>query len=335
MDDPFGILAGIDIASIGINDYFPKRPLIETNKDICIQCGTQMCRGANNLEFICDGCGLFTEGDSAEIDDAPRNLVDTTRLRLVGSNSNQLQPDLYRSGNGSTKFAQKEEIFKEFCSYRILHIEKGGRALPLDACRIASESYNDVQQNYVKRSQNKKAIMAACLSIACNKIGLAPSKSEIASFMQLPTKGIARGSNFVRSLVADGKMDVDVNADTCKSEITTLFAHLGMEGERTVKLSNTVYDIVNIAIDNNIGIDSFLRSKVSGATFVVLRRCKDRNIISNQMGLTEFCQDRIRKNTVERFTDRLDEYHSFFVECYKKYDLIHEPLKPLKTIKAK
>ena len=301
----------------------------ETAGDDCAQCGAQMCRGTNDLEYVCGGCGLVVEGDTAEPDDddAPRAAPNTARLRIVGPKSNQLQPDLYRSSAGNTAATQKKQIYEEYCMYRARYIEAGGQAFPLNACKLASDSYNEVQRQCVKRSQNKKAIMAACFYHACLEIGFSPTKPEVAAFMQLPSKGIARGANFVRSLVADGKMDVDINADPCRPEITTLFAHLGLEGDAYAGLRAAVFDVVQTADLNHIGTSSILRSKVAGATFVVLRRCVDRELVPKPMGLQEFCQKcSIRKNTVERFTHELEEYHhSYFAQCYAKARLDTTP----------
>lgn len=298
-----------------------------SDAEICAQCGERMHRGANDLEYVCDGCGLVVEGDTTglEEDEAGRPAPNTGRLRIVGPNSNQLQPDLYRSGSGNTIAAQKKQIFEEYKVYRAMYIESGGRAFPLNACEQATEYYNEVQRQFVKRSQNKKAIMACCLWRACLQIGFAPSKAEIADFMQLPSKGIARGENFVRKLIADGKMDIEANADPCRPEIVTLFAHLSFESDAYNGLRDAVHDVVQTAIKNNIGTNSILRSKVAGATFVVLRRCQNRSLISKPISLQEFCHDRIRKNTVERFTRQLDAYHSYFEGCYKRAGLDAAP----------
>jgi transcription initiation factor TFIIIB Brf1 subunit/transcription initiation factor TFIIB len=324
MSDPFGLLAGIDLAELSAWSE-PKSPMVQhPEKNVassCTLCGSVMCRTTSDLEYVCADCGRVVEGDSVEPeDDAPRQETVTARLRIVGPNGNQLQPDLYRSGSANSAVTQKKQIYEEYCAYRAFYIEAGGRAFPLDICKLASEFYNDVQRQCVKRSQNKKSIMAACFYHACLERNFSPSKAEIAAFMQLPTKGIARGSNFVRSLVADGKMDVDIDADPCKPEINTLFAQLGLESDAYDQLREVVYEIVQIAIKNNIGTSSILRSKVAGATFVVLRRCRDRSLIL-PIGLQKFCQDRIRKNTVERFTRQLDAYHSYFEPCYIKAGL--------------
>jgi hypothetical protein len=324
-----GLAGAAVFAPPGVYLGGPGAPLAASAaEDDCAQCGAQMCRGTNDLEYVCGGCGLVVEGDTADPDDddAPRAAPNTARLRIVGPKSNQLQPDLYRSSAGNTA-TQKKQIYEEYCMYRARYIEAGGQAFPLNACKLASDSYNEVQRQCVKRSQNKKAIMAACFYHACLEIGFSPTKSEVAAFMQLPSKGIARGANFVRSLVADGKMDVDINADPCRPEITTLFAHLGLEGDAYAGLRAAVFDVVQTADLNHIGTSSILRSKVAGATFVVLRRCVDRELVPKPMGLQEFCQKcSIRKNTVERFTHELEEYHhSYFAQCYAKAQLDTTP----------
>lgn len=327
MDDPFNMLIGLDDidicaestdapAAAGSVDAACAPAAAGSSDVACAQCGAQMHYGTNELELTCENCGLVIEEEMTEQDED--KTTSSARLRIVGINSNQLQPDLYRSGGGNTSANQINQLYNEYCAYRTLYIESGGRAFSLDACRRAAEYYNEVQQQCVKRSENKKAIMAACFDQACLELGFSPSKTEIATFMQLPTKGIARGKNFVRSLVADGKMDVNINMDPCKPEITTLFAYIGFEGEEYRSLYDAVYEIVQIAIQNNIGTNSILRSKVAGATFEVLRRCKGIKV----MNIQDFCQNKvIRKNTVERFTHQLGEYHSFFAETYAKHGL--------------
>jgi hypothetical protein len=332
IDDTFGLLNGIDInaliSAMAANKLVDSI-VIDDTANTCIQCGALMCRSANNMEHVCGECGLIVEGDTAkpDDDDAPRDSPNTAQLRIVGPNSSQLQPDLHRSSTTNNTIPQRRHLYEEFCAYRELFIESKGRALPLDACKLAADFYNEVQiAKLVKRSENKKEIMATCFYYACLKLGFSVSKTEISLFMQLPSKGIARGVNFVRSLVADGKMDVDPNIDPCYPEITTLFALLGYISVDYDGLRAAVFDIVQTAVTNNIGVSSIPRSKVTGATFIVLHRCKNRELVPKPMDLREFCQTyNCKKNTIERFTQQLNAYHSYFVKCYEKADLISTP----------
>ena len=326
VNDPFSLFSSLD--SLSLSDVAPTvaSAIIEEsnhyhNSNECQSCGGKMFNC--NMKYICQSCGLVMEGDTADLDDdyTSRGESGSSNIRIVGPNSNQLQPDLYKSSTCNNSANQKKQIYEEFCLYRHLYMQNGGREFSLSICKLAAQHYNEVQKEYVKRSQNKKALMAACFYHACIKNGISPSRMEVAKFMQLPNKGIARGSNFVRSLVADGKMGIEPNIDTSSPEIITLFAHLGLSNSGFDKLRSVVYEIVQVAIKNNIGTNSFLRSKVAGATFVVLRRSPDKLLHRN---IQDFCQDRIRKNTVERFTTELNNYHSYFEEIYKKAGLNSE-----------
>ena len=288
-----------------------------------------MQRGLNDMSHTCDQCGLMVEGDAAEPDDeAPRPPPNAARLRIVGPNSNQLQPDLYRCSAGSTPVTQRRQILEEYRDYRQRYIEAGGKAFPLDACALAADHYNQVQQICVKRSQNKKYIMAGCFYIACFELGFAPNAVEVAEFIQLPSKGFAKGLNFLRSISADGQfpgVDLDVARD--EPEITTLFANLGLEGDRTAPLRAAVLDVVQTAIRENIATGSFLRSKVAGATWVVLQRCRDRRLLpgGEPPSAQQFAAAKVRRNTANKVVAQLEAYHSYFEPCYARAGLVTAP----------
>jgi len=296
---------------------------VAANMELC-PCGGRLRRALNGFSHVCDGCGVILEGDSTEPedDDAPRAAPHGAQLRIVGPNSSQLQPDLYRSGEGNTPTVQRKQIYDEFVKYRDAYVERGGRAFPFNALALAADNYNTVQRLLVKRSQNKKFIMSACLEVGCREIGFDPGKKEITNFMQLPCSGNARGTNFVRKLAADGLIDVDINIDPRKPEITTFFAYLGFDGDAYAPLREAVLDVVQTATDKKIAPNSVPRSKVAGAMYTVLRRCKNKALVPKPPNLQDFCQTiSIRRNTVERVLAQLEAYHSYFVACYERAGL--------------
>jgi len=245
----------------------------------------------------------------------------------VGFNSNHFQPDLYRSDNGNISLLQKKQILAEYKDYRQRYIEAGGRVFPLTACEIATDYYNMIQQKCVKRSQNKKAIMAACLWHACLLIDFAPSKIEVSKFMQLPHKGIARGNNFIRTLVSNNNIDINPNVSPIYPEIKTLFLQLGYSDDKYKVLHDIIYNIIQIASDNSIGINSLPKSKVIGTTYIVLKRCKDTTLVAKPpVDTKEFCRDKIRKNTIDRYINEINSYHSYFKDYYESVGLSSEKL---------
>lgn len=320
--DPFGVLDGDDYEVLMKNFKDMQQPDIQRiDAEYCKQCGSTLQRTINNMNNLCIICG-FTSDEILE-EEIDVNEIMSNKLRIVGYNSSHFQPDLYRSDNVNNNILQKKQILSEYKEYRQKFIDKGKRVFPLNACELATLFYNKIQQQHVKRNQNKKTIMAACLYHACVLIDFVPSKSEIAKFMQLKNRGIAKGNNIIRTMVSNNQLDIDPNKDITYPEIKTLFIQLGYTGDQFTKLHDIIYHVIQIAIENYIGIHSLIRSKVIGTTYIVLRRSKHWNIIPNIPANTkEFCKDKIRKNTIDRFITELSAYHSYFKDYYKSVNLI-------------
>jgi hypothetical protein len=319
--DPFGIIDENDYRQMmtlfGNTDF---QEIQDHKTNTCRHCNCELQRNINNISDTCDNCGIITEDVTEEY----INVADlmNNKLRIVGYNCNHFQPDLYRSDNGNINILQKKHIMNEYKDYRQKYIESGGVPFPLTACELATDFYNLIQQHCVKRSQNKKSIMAACLWIACLQIDFAPSKTEISKFMQLPHKGIARGSNFIRTLVSNKKINIDPNINPLYPEIKTLFLQLNYTDDKYKKLHEIIYKIIEIASNNLIGVNSMSRSKVNGTTYIVLRRCNDRDLVPvPPVNTKEFCKDNIMKNTIDRYINEINSYHSYFKDYYESENL--------------
>lgn len=325
-NDPFGNLSDDEYESIlkEIKTITIQKEIKQTI-DICKNCNNLLYLTLNNIKNICNNCGVISE-ETIDVS-LNNNEITNNKIRIVGYNSNHFQPDLYRSDNSNVLLAQKKQIFNEYKYYRQKHIELGERAFPINACEIAAEYYNKIQQQCVKRSQNKKSIMAACLWQACLSINFAPSKIEIARFMQLSHKGIAKGNNFIRTLVSNKQLDIDPNINPIYPEIYTLFLQLSYIDEKYKIFHKIIFEVIELANKNSIGINSLLKTKVIGTTYIVLKRCRDKSLIKNPpLNTKEFCKDKIRKNTIDKFINEINSYNSYFKELYISYNLYSELL---------
>lgn len=311
-------------AENGAGLRFDLHPMLSPidDRNTCPRCRGRMF--VQELEYICSGCGFVAENNLADgEDDGEKKPSFCGRLRIVGPNSGRYQADLDRSSNsGNNTAAQISQVTAEYLRYRECYIESGGRAFPEEACRRAAEFYNEVQQRCVIRNHNKLTVMAAHLYHACVSLGFVPTKAEVATFMQLKRKGIARGDNFVKEMYAEGLTTVEVNKNPERAQISTALLNLGEDVEKTFShLIPAAQDLVQRAVDKLIGVSSTPRSKAIGATFVVMQRfarAKGIKCVTQQ----EFClRCGIRKNTIEQFTSALAAYHSFFRDIYARHGL--------------
>ena len=288
----------------------------------CGACGGRLARAPCGGEAACECCGLVVRGDPAALgpEDGPRAPPATGRLHLVGPGAGQLRPDLYRSSPGDSSAAQQKAIRSEYLAFSARFVAAGGPGVSRDAIEAATARYNTIQKAGVWRGTNKKAIMAYCLYEAFHATrSFVLSKADTAAFMELTIAGFARGENLVRALVADGAVPPpEEEVDLCMPKVTTLFARTGFEGEAFAFLHAAAAEVVRLASAHHIGVSSILSSKVAGAVFAVLSRCRDPDLVPAPPSLGAFCERAcIRKNTVERVLDELDAFHSFFAPAYR------------------
>jgi transcription initiation factor TFIIIB Brf1 subunit/transcription initiation factor TFIIB len=308
--------------------------------EMCPECLCQM--QVQGLEFVCPICCRVSEGP-LEMEVSDREGVrycssmvrPAPRLRIVGPDSAYYQRDLDRNTTVDYSETQRRHVMQELMAYNTAYREQGGNPFPINVLEATADAYGQVQRVCVKRSQMKQTILAALLYHMCIKHNFTRDRHEVADFAQLRSHGIARGDDFLRSLQADQKIDIDVNRDRLTPYIVTTFARMklgskyasdllgvsatfsrGGRADPIEALQAAVRDIVGIAVDKNIGTQSVLRSKVIATTYEVLRRAGAKTTLDD---IVSRCT--IRKNTITRFTTKLFEYHTHFQAAYAQHNL--------------
>lgn len=343
VDDPYGILAASEIQTDQKTLAFASQILktlsqgatlpsfadeakISLEKsdvnsgDECPECGCPLI--VRELSYECPKCHIIREpADLADVLPVSRFKTPGAeayrgRLRIVGSGANWYQRDLDRTNPSKYSETQKKTIYAELLRFNNDFASRGGNPFTLDVLKDVAENYHIIQKNSVKRSTMKRSILAALVFHSCIRLGFIRNKKDVAEFAKLPTHGIARGDDFVRSVHEDNGLEIDVNCSRLNPHITTTFAELDLSGEEYETLREAVRAIVMIAEDNHIGFKSVLRSKVIAATWEVLRRAE---IAITMNDVVTKCH--IRKHTIQRFLNNLVAYHSYFEEEYRKHEL--------------
>lgn len=343
-DDPFGLLneenpalngKNFDISIEGIHISYELERILKSRQEndgrpvqnkalnCCRHCSGPLRSGNHSTELVCDDCGYVVDCD-VSMTEMPTCTVESGKIRLVGANSVFLRANMHRTTRSNATEVRKRYILEDYKRFRRAFQADHGKNIPLTVCETATELYNAVQENCVKRSQNKKLIMAACLWRSCLAENFAPSFAEIATFMKLPHKGFAKGENFLRFLVSDEKMDLDMEFDPTMPTIVTFFEKLMLRGDRYMNLHLAAYEIIKIADENNIGVSSMLRSKVAGSVYSVLSRCSDSSLVAQSVDINQYSKlVEVGLTTIKRFLMDIHDYHSYFEGCYKKFGLVY------------
>lgn len=188
--------------------------------------------------------------------------------------------------------------------------------------------YHGAKKRTILRSANKKETLAALLFYVCLNEGFTCSKHAISEMFLLEKDGFAMGEKYIRFFISQKKIDLDLNISRIKPEINTLFNsindifNINEETEEEYKqLKVAVCAIHEILEKNNIAERSCVKSQIIGASYVVIKRCKNKILISHVPDIVKFCGDRIRKSTVEKFIVEMNLRHSAFINIYKKFNL--------------
>lgn len=327
-EDPFGILGSIGVADLSADlstlatssSAPPSADDAARPGDKCVHCLCELI--VRGLSYECPEChALFEAADMQDVlpvsaPETPGAAANRGRLRVVGAESGWYQPDLDRGNPGESADAQKKSTFEELKHFNTDLVRRGGNAFPLDVLQVVAENYNTIQKVAVKRSEAKKFILAALVFNACIHKGFTCRREDAAELLQLRSRGIARGNDYLRKIDEDLGLEIDMNCDRLVPHITTTFARLELEEASKNPLTQVVQDIIGVAEKSHIGFRSELGSKVVAVTYEVLRRA------GTPIGLDEVATKcKIRKHTIRHFLDELADYHSHFEEVYERHNL--------------
>lgn len=240
-----------------------------------------------------------------------KNVAINYILCTIPSPNNQYSYETYKLGLTEEKDIKK---YKEY----ILKIQNC-------ICQTATK-------RTILRSANKKETLAALLYYICLSEGFACQKVALSKMFQLGKDGFASGEKYIRFFVSQGKIDIDLNISRVNPEINTLFNYikdLFVITEETEEdynnLKKAIISIHLILEEKFIAERSCVKSRIIGTSYIVIKRCKNKKLIPNTPTISKFCtNDIIRKTTVEKFITEMNDFHSNFVEVYKKYNLEYE-----------
>lgn len=305
-------------------DFDTADQILKEIEQICIEdigidntiCGN--CHGKlsilSNYESFCKTCDSIVSSDNYETGTEISGGI----VRISQSSSGIIHNSQIVNCPQSREL-QIRNMENEYLDLRKQYIEKGGEAYPDVLCKRAAEYYNEIQQYYVRRSQNKRGLMASCFINACKDNNFRPVNASIAEMLMIPIRKIAKGDNFIRNMYSKGETSIDINKDVAPSYISTIFIHLKIPDRNL--LTEAITEMIGIMRNNLISTRHKTKTQVHGVSYIIITRYeKAKNVKYIDMPKYEsICKT--KKTTIDKYIDYINQYHSRFVPIYEKYSL--------------
>jgi hypothetical protein len=284
----------------------------------CEDCEIPMILSAN--EYLCSKCGQTKEFHSPQSNDVASGCIRVT----TGANRGKY----YNINSDYTKLQKKFIDDQLACRARAYT----GKPIPVHILREVVIKYNTIQKQvvepvvdangnilgnrkFVKRGNIKDEVLAALIYFEHINNGLIRKKREIATFMDLPTGGFARGEGIVRRLHANKHIQIpDDDDEPIMGYIDRYLESLDIDNENYYGF---IHDVVVESEDRNIGMNSHIASKIVGAIWVVIVQCK---LTITPLEL-EKATDNTKKNTFSKFAAIIMNHINIFKAIFEKYNI--------------
>jgi hypothetical protein len=253
-------------------------------------------------------------------------------VQIVGTGSRLLQPDLYRSGPGTSADAVRRAAEIEIDWYCDAYERNNNTnfTIPHPVRQLAAAYFIKLQAGGTHRCNSRRQILAVCTQLASEDNGFAPARPSVFNeIFQLPSLGNATGVGRLRQLEMSGvvkckRKDTGVSiADRGRlAMISTMLSRLGFSGEKHEILQKVTLEVIQTADENTVGVRSKPVSKTTGALFYVLKNCSDRSVVATEPELQGFCTALEQvKYTISLFVNELNKHSQLFQPVLRKHGL--------------
>lgn len=318
--DQFGQFKLIDESLF--NQMAESRPLnLEAEKyNFCPDCQIPMILAGS--DYQCEVCGRVQPFSGEGYKDTEEIVSGSIRI-TTGVNKGR-----FHNISGDYTKTQMKIILDQLLQNQIGYT---GAAFQLNVLNAAATQYNRIQKyiteddldengkvrgqkKFVRRGNIKDETLAGLIYFEGIREKLVRKKRDIAIFMKLPTYGFSRGEDILRNLQAEGKIDIPVDEEPIEGYVDRYMDGLGLDNPTYPKF---VIDLVQESEDRKIGMNSQLSSKIVGAIWVLIDKCR-LNITSVAL---EKATDNTKRNTFTKFYNVVLNNINVFAHIFIKHGI--------------
>jgi hypothetical protein len=317
------LLTGFDVDFAAFEEFSEIKPSDElvAKFNYCPDCNVPMTPSGTS-EYVCNDCGRITQYTADGCKDHSEAVNTCIRI-CTGANKGR-----FYNINGDYDRTRKKIISDQLMQNQNNY---SGNAFPINILKAAATQYNNIQKiveddigengeikgqkKFVRRGNIKDEVLAALIYFECIREKLVRKKKDIAAFMNLPTNGFSRGEDILRTIHAEGKIDIPCDEEEpIEGFVDRYMEALGLEKQN---YSDFVVELVMESERKKMGMNSQVSSKIVGAISLIISVCK-LNINTQQL---ERACDNTKKNTFTRFTKLVQNNMAVFGPIFAKHGI--------------
>jgi transcription initiation factor TFIIIB Brf1 subunit/transcription initiation factor TFIIB len=236
---------------------------------ICPDCNVRMQPMKDS--FQCTMCGrdkkvLLVGGEysTSIIDNYNTNNSGSPGIKITGDNSYKYNKGLYATISSDYKKVQSNNTNRQLNRF---NAQSKCVKLPIVILKEATELYCQVQQHIVLRGNGRKGGLGSCISFVCNRRGITKKPKVIAEFLGIDESFLSKGDKKLRSLCAEGKIDIPIHHDPTDDYLLQYFEALSIDGKYKPFMS----DVIKRAAqpDALLGNNSRISTRCAGVIYML------------------------------------------------------------------
>lgn len=285
--------------------------------NICKFCNIQMDIKRDTDEMQCPQCGIIevmyescNEG----------KIQSVTRVCTSSGKVSYQQNEPYD--------VQRKDIIKLLETKNNNYI---GAKLPKHVLNEVAERYSNIQRKYaeklsgngdkskfVRRGENKNAILAQLIFEVTNEKKIPRTQAEIAQLMGIRVNGLSKGLSCLRDLEIMGVYQMTKIHDPREDYVERYLESFKLSDE---KYKGFILELLKVSDDHCICVNSSIVNRII-ACIVLIIRGEGLNITNEDIEKTP---GSCRKNTYEKFCTEIANNKDLFTEVFAKHNI---PFKP-------
>lgn len=301
--------------------------------------------------YECPECRRLLGPEQQDVMEKPiENKRTAPSIQVTGETAKIFQRKVDSLSAPAYKDTQANDLFRSLINYDNIYMndESGRQSIPREVLKEAVRKYQEVSQNVVIRSRNKKSTLTILICNTCREMGYLRYPKEVARMLQMPNARISKGKSILHTLFSGDKISEDMNQQRWDMYIDAVFRAVGLKPPTEIlpgrenKIIDPIYiqkirqfslAMLEVMQKHYLGVSHRVLTVVAGTICNVLIRVPKHPNLDWPSSYPEMARYiakdiSIQGTTIDTIGKKFKsgQYHSRFLPIYRRFQALEMPL---------